>query len=326
MAQRIERTGAPEPRWTLADRIVSYFDPLRGMERLRARKVEAVSGGGYVAGARSRRQTENWRPGGGSANADQLPDLPWVRERSRDLVRNAPLALGAINTVCTNVVGTGLAVQPAIDAEYLGLSPEDADAWQAAAQREFCLWGDSPECDVTRTQNFYGLQDLTFRSMLENGDTIVLTPMFRRGNSPYKLKLQLVEGDRLCNPNRSVDTPTLAGGVEIDQYGAPIRYHIMRRHPGDVRAGAAEWDAIDAYGAKTGRRNVLHVFNRIRIGQLRGMPYLAPIIELIKQLTKYTDAEVTAAVVSSLFTVFVRSQDGADIQPPLEGSEASKDP
>ena len=49
------------------------------------------------------------------AASDQvtLPDLPALRERSRDLIRNAPLATGAINTVVvTNVVGTGQSAIP----------------------------------------------------------------------------------------------------------------------------------------------------------------------------------------------------------------------
>ena len=43
----------------------------------------------------------------GSADADLLPALPELRNRSRDLARNNPLAGGAINTVVTNVIGTG---------------------------------------------------------------------------------------------------------------------------------------------------------------------------------------------------------------------------
>lgn len=312
-------------RWTLSDRLVSWLDPARGVERWRARKHEALAGG-YNGAKRTRRQTDGWAPGGGSANADQLPDLPALRERSRDLMRNAPLALGAVSTVVTNVVGTGLAVQPAIDAELLGLSRAQADAWQAAAKREFRLWAESKLCDVTRTQNFYGLQDLCFRSSLENGDTIVLTPVIRTPESPYGLKLQLVEADRLCNPEGRADSPELAGGIAIDQYGAPQTYHIMRSHPGELGRIDRKWDAIPARGASTGRRNVLHVYRRVRIGQLRGMPYLAPIIELLKQISTYSENEITASVVSSLFTVFIRTQDGADIQVPLDGAPGVADP
>ena len=55
----------------------------------------------------------------GSADNVTLPDLPELRQRSRDLLRNAPLACGAVNTVFSNVVGTGLKVQSHLDRDVL---------------------------------------------------------------------------------------------------------------------------------------------------------------------------------------------------------------
>lgn len=76
-----------------------------------------------------------------------------------------------------------------------------------------------------------------------------------------------------------------------------------------------KWTRVEAWGEKTGRRNVIHIMNRERIGQRRGVPFLAPVIEALKQLGRYTDAELVAAVVSGMFTVFIEkesaSADGA---------------
>ena len=44
-----------------------------------------------------------------------------------------------------------------------------------------------------------------------------------------------------------------------------------------------------------------------RIGQNRGVPLLSPVIEAIKQLGRYTDAELMAAVISGMFTVFIET-------------------
>ena len=44
-----------------------------------------------------------------------------------------------------------------------------------------------------------------------------------------------------------------------------------------------------------------------RAEQRRGVPILAPVIETIKQLTRYTEAELMAAVISGMFTVFVKT-------------------
>ena len=153
-----------------------------------------------------------------------MPDLPELRERSRDLIRNAPLATGAINTVVTNVVGTGLKVQSRIDRDVLkgvlGNSEEEFEAFERAAEREFRYWAGSKNCDATRVQDFAGLQDLAFRSVLEAGDVFVLRKFVQRPGERYGTCLQLVEADRVCNPDWKRDTPMLAGGIEKDTFGA----------------------------------------------------------------------------------------------------------
>lgn len=313
-----EAAGWPLPNLTLVDRVVNYFDPVAGSRRAQHRAMQA-STGAYDGASRTKRSMRNWFAFGGSADADLLPALPELRNRSRDLARNNPLAGGAINTVVTNVIGTGLAPQPTIDAEVLGLTEEQAVAWQQQAAREFSLFADTKECDVTLAQNFYEMQGLAFRSVLENGDAFALTPMIARHKTPYRTRLQLIEGDRCCNPENKRDTDQLAGGIEMDDLGAPVAYHFLRKHPGGFAPTDRKWDRREAFGSGTGRRNVLHLFERRRIGQTRGIPYLAPVIEPLRQLGTYTEAELRAAVISGMFTVFIKTEGGEAL--PVDGED-----
>jgi lambda family phage portal protein len=321
------------------DRVVSFFSPESGARRLKARAMLAMGGwsmgggflgggqmfrggfnnypGGYKGARLNRRELQNWYLRNNSANADTIFDLPTLRERSRDLCRNAPLAAGAIGTVCMNVVGPGLQLQSMIEPDTLNMDEDAATEWQTTVEREFRLWCESPECDITRTQNFYGLQNLVFRAALESGDVIALLPMASKSTRiPYTLRVQVVEGDRLANPFFRMNTETFCGGVEMDEQGAPINYHILRKHPGAVdRIGMLVWDKYPAFGTKTKRRNVLHLFDKTRPGQTRGVPYLAPVIETIKQLDRYAEAEVMAAVVAAMFTVFVQTERSEGFQP-----------
>ena len=50
--------------------------------------------------------------------------------------------------------------------------------------------------------------------------------MYERPNRSINLALQIVEADRVANPDFKSDTATLAGGVEMDSDGAPISYQI----------------------------------------------------------------------------------------------------
>lgn len=312
MASRTIKIGKKkfEIDHNVVDRVIEHVAPAWGARRLKSRIAAAMLGGGYSGASKSKRALSGWDPGVGSADADTMPDLETLRARSRDLARNVPLATGVLHTQIINVVGTGLAMQSTIDRDYLGLDDEAAAAWQADTEREFCLWAESTNCDAAGLLSFYGLQALAFRSMLENGDCFAVLPQIPRAGTPYRLAVQLIEADRVSNPNHAADTQTLAGGLELNTYGERIAAHICSSHPGDYRRPSLKWDRI-TFRSPQGRRQLLHIIDPQRIGQTRGVPYLAPVIEILKQLGRYTENELMAAVVSGLFTVFIKS-DGGD--------------
>lgn len=293
------------------DKLIEAVAPQWGARRYKARMAMALAGA-YTGASKRRRSMSEWDTSTGDADTDLLPDLALLRERSRDLVRNNPLAVGALNTKCTNIVGTGLRVQSQIDADYLGLTAEQAGTWQSAAEREFRLWGNSREADLERTLNFAQLQELALRSCFESGDVFSGLPMVARPGSVYETRVQVIEGDRVSNPNWAADTVTLAGGIERDENGAPVRAHITKQHPGKLwgRSGQGfEWQPYDFFD-QNGWPLLLHVFAKRRPGQSRGIPDLAPVIESLKQLGTYTEAELMAAVISGMFTVFIKSETG----------------
>lgn len=289
------------------DKLIAYVSPSMAKNRMRDRMVMSLASGGYTGAKRNRKALSNYDPGTGDADADILTNLPLLRGRARDMSRNAPIGAGAINTNINYVVGTGLSMQPRINYEVLGLTEEQADKWQSQVQLEWEMFAESTDCDATLSQNFYELQALAFRSVLESGDVLAVLAQVKR-NKPYNLAIQMIEADRLCNPSGKMDTQEFAQGIEFDQYGAPTRYHISKKHPGAFGTRAMqpnEWVAIDAFGKTTGRRNVLHLFEKKRPGQIRGVPYLAPVIEQLKQLERYTEAELQAAVIAASFAVFM---------------------
>lgn len=318
----------PKIEATWLDKTVSYFSPETGLKRLEARTRLAIAGG-YTGARRDRRQTKSWNTTDGSADNVTLPDLPSLRERSRDLLRNAPLACGAVNTVVTNVVGTGLKVQSHIDREILKpffKGEDEFDKFERSAERIFRNWAESADCDITRSQSFSEIQNLILRSVLESGDIFILKRNVPRSGKIIDLSLQLVEADRVSNPNYKIDDGKLSAGVQMDNNGAPIAYHVCNQHPDDYQSEKTKkYVKIPAFD-KYDNRQVFHIFNRIRPGLTRGVPYLAPVIESLKQLDRYTEAEIMAAVISSMFTVFVKSEDEQGLAPmtPLDEGYSKK--
>ncbi len=310
---------------TLVDELVNYFNPQAGASRYKARAAMAL-GGGYTAADKTRRANQKGSRREMDADGAILPDLQTLREESQEMYRNSPIATGAINTNITKVVGTGLKVKPQIDRDVLRLSPEQADLWEKQAEREYLLATETIEFDLERQLPFSLQQGLIFLKVLEDGDLLVNLARVSRPGSPYKTKLNLIEAARVCNADFAADSDTLAGGVEKDENtGAPVRYHVVNCHPGSRRfwrnRKQLSWQKLEAFGRNTGRPLVLHLFDKKRPGQSRGVPYLAPVVEMIKQLGRYTDAEIMAAVVSGMLTVFVTSESGEAKFGPAANSE-----
>jgi lambda family phage portal protein len=312
-------------------RAIAAVAPVHAAKRAAARSALSIINSGYgnYGANLTKKSMRGWEYFGGSAKEDIEDNIDTLRQRSRDAYMGIPAATAALKTMRTNVIAGGLMPAPKIDADYLKLTDEQAETLRQQIVREFALWADTPVCDADRVDNFYKLQQLAFLSYTMNGDVAVLLPMKQQAQQPYDLRVRLVEADRVCSPDgydrvvpcdvRGYKVESIVQGVETDRDGMVVAYWFCNRHPlsnhGTVHPEEIKWQRVEAYGANTGRQNVLHIMNRERCGQRRGVPLLAPVLEALKQLGRYTDAEIMAAVISSMFTVFVQSGTATDGRP-----------
>jgi len=299
---------------TRLDRLIAQVSPRWASNRLRSRiQFEAASG--YEAARRDRPSTRNWGIKAGTADQDTLPGLDNIRAASRDMVRNQPLAGGAISTVVTNVVGTGLRMSAQVDRPALsalaGVTEEQASAFEAAAEREWLLFCRREHCDAAGRLSFASMQELAFRSVLESGDVLAAAVASDAGQ-PFDFRLQLIEADRVSNPGRKADAQRLAGGVETETSGRPIAFHVA--DVSRVTGQQMSWRRLPAWG-DDGTPRVLHLMHQRRIDQSRGVPYLAPVMTKLKELDRYSEAEITAAVLNACLAIMSTSPTG---QSPLQ--------
>jgi len=295
----------------IIDRAITAVSPEKGLKRFHAKQKLKVLNQGYGDHGASTRKTsmKGWLSSIGSVLEDVEQNIPKLRERSRDLYMGSPLATGALKTIRTNVVGSGLRLNSQIDYEYLGMTLEEAEAWQKKAEREFELWAESVHCDAQRMNNFYELQQLAFLSELMSGDSFALLPYIKRPNMPYDLRVQLLEADRVCTPDTKVSLDNkIVNGVEINSRGEVVAYHIAQQHPYSISHSKNQWKRVRKYGKETGRPNIIHLMKTERPEQRRGVPTLSPVIESLKQLSRYSEAELMASVVSGMYTAFVKSK------------------
>ena len=279
---------------------------------------------GYSEGGASHnnKSLKGYNPRKLGYKADIGANLSTLRDRSADLAINTPVGTAAINTSTTHTVGAGLNVFPRPKFQILGISAEEARAWARKVRAEFDLWAESKDCDIYRKNNLYDMQSIAYQGYLTDGDSFAV---FRRKpttpDMPYTLRLQLIEGNRVSNPLTDsiyvTGDPTgvealnpdngnrILNGVEIDTDGAIVAYWVSNQVPGEpITSMLTTWARVEAYGKRTSIPNVLQISNDTRPEQYRGVPYLAPVIETLKQVYRYTNAELTSAIIKSYFALF----------------------
>lgn len=258
------------------------------------------------------RAMANWLPGNGSADHDLLPDLPLMAGRARDLGRNESLTAGVYRTYRDNIVGHILRLSAKPDYRLLGQSPEWADEWGNRVEGHVRTWSDTTECDAARTQTLIGLTHQALVGMFMSGDAVAIPQWMPRADSAWSTRLQLIEADRLKTPPYLEYRTDIRGGVEIDQFGAPVAYHIRKTHPGDTNPGLEDYQRITAF-TPWGRRRVLHLYDKERSGQSRGKPIVAAVVQDLRMAGNYSQSELKAAAVNALVGAFVYSDLPQDV-------------
>lgn len=283
-------------------------------------------GYGQAGASHTKRALKGFIAQSGSPQEDIDFNNYTLRQRGRMLYMSQPVGASAIKTNRTNVVGLGLKLNPKIDREFLGLESKEAEEWQRRVKMEFSLWADKKEaCDATGMNNFYAMQQLALVSWLVSGDVFALRKEKEATkNTPYKLRIHLIEADRCSTPYELTELQSnlttgktkngnkIFDGVEVGKDGAVEAYHFRNTYPYEMTAEKTKWARVKAYGERTGLPNVLHIMNSERPEQYRGVTYMAQIIEPLLQLKRYTESELTAAVVQSFLTAFITSNAPTD--------------
>jgi lambda family phage portal protein len=135
-----------------------------------------------------------------------------------------------------------------------------------------------------------------------------------------KLDLWLVEPEQVVDEHISVNGLGFSGmdaeGVELDDFGNPRAYWVLREHPNSI--GATVFEPPQRVPAA----QVLHYFSPERAGQWRGVSQIAPAIPLCAALRRYTLATVAAAENAANMTMALKSNAMGDAD---EHNEAAGD-
>jgi lambda family phage portal protein len=281
----------------LLDKIIRRVRQAAGFGR--ARRGAA---GSYAAG-RPRPGQKYWRADASGPNAEIQRSLQYLRDRSRQMVRDNPYAARAVAVTVAHQIGAGITAR---------INNADVQArWDEWATR----------CDHEGMTDLYGLMEIAARIVVEGGEALirlrVVSPAeARRRRLPIPLTLQVMEGDMLPLSTTYLAPPMRVDqGVEFNADGTRAAYHLRKHHPGEATGlnGVALNDL-----ERVPADQIIHLFRALRPGQVRGVPAFAPVLLRMKVLDDYEDATLEKAKAESLLGVFISGPEPID-PPDLPG-------
>ena len=263
-------------------------------------KFRSFFGGTPVHEAAGRgRRALAWMPGNPGAVAAMLATQSELRTKSRDLVRRNAWANAALEGFVANAIGTGIKPQSML------VDPTQRERIQS-------LWRDwCEEADAASLTDFYGLQAMACRAMLEGGECLVrLRPRREEDGLVVPLQIQLLEPEHLP-VSMNTDLPSdnvVRAGIEFDKLGRRAAYHLYRSHPEDgalapMSSHGGGFGGIDT--VRVDAAEIIHLFRPLRPGQIRGEPWLSRALVKLNELDQYDDAELVRKKTAAMFAGFI---------------------
>ncbi|WP_432780250.1 phage portal protein [Pseudomonas corrugata] len=257
-------------------------------------------------GAGEGRRSTGWDAPDNGINSINTPALRNLRGRSRAAVRNDPYAFNVIDKRVSNLIGTGITPRP---------NTED-NSLRKLLQLLWDDWVD--ESDADEHTDFYGQQALVARTVETSGECFVrLRPRRPEEGLAVPLQVQILAPEFV--PHDKFETTrtgnAIRAGIEFNAEGKRVAYWMYLSHPRDGVSLNAGYNQLVRVPAS----QVLHIFEPVEPGQLRGVPRLSPVLKRLRSLDNYDDAVLFRQEVANLFAGFIS-------RPPPDSGPVPRDP
>ena len=252
----------------------------------------------------------------------EIVDHWLLRKRSKQLFTENLYARGLLRRLITNEINKMLHLEATPDSEILGLDRDQLSAWSENVERRFAIYGKNPKlCDWRGLRTMGAIQRQARLMALVSGDVLVVL----RQNQTKLPSVDLYDADTVENPTsetliRAVRNRgnKIVSGVELDNGGRHVAFFVRDKNGIHRR--------IPAHGSKTGRLQAWLYYGTERmIDDVRGQSLLGLVIQSLKEVDRYRDAEQRSAVVNSLIALWVEKSQDKVSSLPLQGGATRKD-
>ena len=263
-------------------------------------ELENSSAGGY---SNATWNGDKFYSGFGITKDYNVVDYWKLRRRSKQLFTENLYARGLIRRLLTNEINKGLALEATPDGEILNVETNTLSDWSEMIERRFSIWAKLPElCDHKSLRTFGAIQRQARMMALISGDVLVI---IRQGASKLPT-VELIDADHVENPmsdtlfrQAKARGNEIKHGVELDPNGRHIAFYVKQDDGTHIR--------VPARGARTGRRQAWLVYGTERmVDDVRGQSLLALVVQSLKEVDRYRDAEQRAAVINSMIAMWVK--------------------
>lgn len=230
-----------------------------------------------------------------------------LRKRSMKLFRTNTYMKGVIRRLVTNEIHTGIVATPTPMGSVLFPGSDGMEQAQRAVEysdkiaNEFDLYCNSPAVfDWSKKDTFGAFQKLVRTESLISGDGIIISRIDKATNLP---RWQWVNGDHIRTPDTSnlTDGHYIKHGVEFDKWGKKVAFYVQ-----SLVDGVYEYERIPVRGERSGRLISWMVYGSEHfVDDVRGEPFLADAIYMLKDLDRTRDAEVRASLVNAMIPLFL---------------------
>ncbi|GDX06648.1 phage portal protein [Buttiauxella sp. A111] len=267
------------------------------------REYAGYHGGGSGFGG----QLADWNPSLESADAALLPTFERGNARAEDLVRNNGYAANAIQLHQDHVVGAFFRLSYRPNWRYLGLNEADARAFARDVEDAWWEYAEDDHCyiDVERKRTFTMMIREGVATHAFNGELFVQSCWEKRSARLFRTQFKMVSPKRISNPGGRSDNKNLRAGVQINDVGAAMGYHISNdAYPSWT---AQNWTFIPRELA-SGRPSMIHIFEPLEDGQTRGANQFYSVMEQMKMLDTLQKTQLQSAIVKAMYALTIESE------------------
>lgn len=236
-----------------------------------------------------------------SEDAELHQAYPQLRNWARHLAGNSSLIIAVLGSRVSNIIGTGLVYEPLVR----NRRGELLTKFNADIRRFHKRWRRSP--DITGELSGGEMERLLCRAWDTDGEVFLRQVIRRSPIIPYRV--QVIESDlvpySLFGANKQI-----IQGVEKDDWGRPLRYHVYKRRPRDIYRGSATAAFVSGETVAIPAESMIHLKRVVRPDQTRGVTLLRGVIFRTADIAEYAQSHRLAARASAdLFASINRSPD-----------------